>query len=335
MTDLIDNKKSGTEPLSFSDAFVAVQDEIREKLVSSPPVIRAFTKHLAKTRGKYIRAYSLLTCAQNRDGAIHPDAVKISVALELLHLATLVHDDVIDDAKTRRGAETIQIKFGKRPAVICGDYLFCLALQSASGVSARDEADLRALLPDYMSRICLGELKQNMNNRNLDLTPAQYYQIISGKTAALFEASFFGGFVLSGEDRERGELYKQLGHHIGMIFQLTDDCADYELNYEQTKKPVKSDFEQGVITLPLIYTLDVKKELREKAQGGMSASDIVEAVRDAGGLIYTRTVVKKHYKKAMRIIELLDVSEEKQTRVTEILQKSTNGIIVGSGKDQR
>lgn len=329
----MDNKNTGTEPLRLSEAFAAVQDEIQQRLVSSPPLIRAYTKHLAKTRGKYIRAYSLLTCAEGSDGSVHPDAVKLSAALETLHLATLVHDDVIDDAKTRRGAETIQIKFGKRPAVICGDYLFCLALQIASEVSVReDEGDLRALLPDYMTRICLGELKQNMNNRNLNLKPAQYYQIISGKTAALFEASFFGGFILSGEDRERGELYKQLGHHIGMIFQLTDDCADYELNFEQTKKPVKSDYEQGVITLPLIYALSVNENLREKAQGGMSPADIVEAVREAGGLIYTHRVVKKHYKKALQIIESLDVSEEKRNRLTGILQKSTNGIIMEGEK---
>ena len=199
MTDLTDTNKFGAEPLGFSEAFDAVQDEIKKKLLSSPPVIRTLTKHLAKTRGKYIRAYSLLTSATREDGTVHPDAVKLAAAIETLHLATLVHDVVIDDAKTRRGAETIQIKFGKRPAVICGDYLFCLALQFASEVSSesqKNEGDVKSLLPDYMMRICLGELRQNMNNRNLELTTAQYYQIISGKTAALFEASFFGGFTV-------------------------------------------------------------------------------------------------------------------------------------------
>ncbi len=311
---------------NIDDAMCAVRDTIREKLLSSPIVIRSFTKHLAKTNGKNIRAYSLITAAQSSDGTVDSDAVLLAVAIEFLHLATLVHDDVIDDAKTRRGAETIQSKFGKRPAVICGDYLFCVALQTAAEISPQQYEKAGTILPAYMTEVCLGELMQNQNNKNLDLTAAKYYKIIAGKTAALFEASFYGGFLFCGETESHAELYKRLGHHIGMIFQLSDDCADYEHSYEQTKKPVKSDFEQGVITLPLIYALNQEQTLRPRVLAGISAKQAVEAVRKSGGLIFTRSIIKKHYKKADTIINSLEISAEKRERLKQILEKSTNNI---------
>ena len=332
MTEMTDkNVCSETLPCRFplTGAIEAVQKEIEQRLLSSPPPLRALARHLAKAPGKNIRAYSLLTCAIDKDDLVSYDAIRLAVAIEFLHLATLVHDDVIDDAKTRRGIETIQTKFGKRPAVICGDYLFCMALQAASELEKGDDKSLRQLLPDYMTQICLGEMRQNLNNRNFALTQAQYLKIIAGKTAALFEASFFGGFILSKEDKAKEDQYKKMGHSIGMIFQLTDDCADYEHNCKQTKKPVMSDYEQGVITLPLIYAFKENETLLKKAKMGAPASEIVESVRKSGGLIYTRTVVKRYYKKARKIIDSLDISVQKHRNLSVILDRSVNGIDIG------
>lgn len=292
--------------------------------------MRALARHLAKARGKNIRAFALLACAQDAEGLVSYDAVRLAVAVEFLHLATLVHDDVIDDAETRRGIASVQMRFGKRPAVICGDYLFCLALQAAAEIEAETAPSLKSLLPDYMTRICLGEMRQNLNFRNFALTKNQYFKIIAGKTAALFEASFFGGFVLSGEDKSGENLYKELGHCVGMIFQLTDDCADYEHNYKQTKKPVMSDYEQGVVTLPLICALQADKTLQEKASAGAAAAEIVAAVRKSGGLQHTRKVIRKYYKRARQIIDALDAKDEKRRNLSMILARSLNGIDLGT-----
>ena len=134
---------------------------------------------------------SVLTCALDEEELIHRDAIRLAAAVELMHLATLVHDDVIDNADLRRGELSLQKKYGKRTAVICGDYLLCIALKMVSLIEDKDEY-VKGRVPDYMSRVCLGELNQHINNGNFDLSVYRYLKIIAGKTAALFEASFYG-----------------------------------------------------------------------------------------------------------------------------------------------
>ncbi len=312
--------------LTFDDATELVKAEVSRLLSASPVVIRNYTRHLALSWGKFIRAVSLLSCAVNRDGLIHPNAVKLASAIEILHLATLVHDDVIDNSNMRRGLVTLQKKYGRRTAVICGDYLFCLALEQASSIeNKKDYLDFD--IPDYMSKICLGELRQNQNNRNLDLSVYNYLKIIAGKTAALFEASFYAGAVLCDGAKEDIGRYMRLGHYIGMIFQLTDDCIDFEAPQQLAKKPVQSDFEQGVITLPLIYAFQKRGGLKERAQTEeISRVDINTAVAETGGLDYTRAVSKKYHSKASIIIRELNASDAKKERLQSILDQAYRGL---------
>ena len=179
-----------------------------------------------------IRAAALLACAQGEDGGIPADAAELAAAVEMLHLATLVHDDVIDDADLRRGIPTLQRMYGRRTAVICGDYLLAASLRLAAQVGDRERyLDLR--LPDYVGRICLGELGQHLNNGNLELTAYRYLKIIGGKTAALFEAAFYAGALFFTEEERLIRRYARLGRQIGMIFQLTDDCIERGLNMKE------------------------------------------------------------------------------------------------------
>jgi len=313
--------------LGFEPALSAVQTELEKALLKVPPAFQAVTGHLTRSKGKNIRAFSLLSCAIDKDGTVHPDAVSMAVGVELLHLATLVHDDIIDDSPVRRGEETLQKKFGKRPAVICGDYLFCLALQTAAKVQKRD-IEVPDPLPTYMTRICLGEMRQNMNNRNFDLSQFDYLKIIAGKTAALFEACFHSGFLLSGEDKSEKGKYTRLGRYIGMIFQLADDYMDYVSSEEKSKKPVKSDFEQGVITLPLIYSMNASQLFRTNIKSNkLSTEEVSSAVTQNGGLDYVQKVIKKYYDKAMKLIHSIGAIEEKKEHLKLILDKATNGIL--------
>ncbi len=311
------------ELIKFDEAIELVKKMSDNILAKSPLIIRNYTKHLMASRGKYIRAMSVIICAEDKEGLVHPNAIKIAAAIEILHLATLVHDDVIDNADIRRGDITLQKKYGKRTAVICGDYLLCTALNLAASISdKKDYLDLD--MPDYMGKVCLGELNQHINNANLNLSVYQYLKIISGKTAALFEASFHAGAVFSGSDKIECKKYKQLGYYIGMIFQLTDDCIDFEDTTETAKKPVQSDYEQGVITLPLIHALKNINSFNEKAAGGgVSRSEINEAVKTAGGLNYTHLVVKKYYNKAEKIINALVISENKKLKLMTVLNKAS------------
>lgn len=309
------------ELITYDKAIQLVKDEVDNVLSTSPLIIRGYTKHLTASRGKFIRAMSVIMCAENKDGSIKLDAIKIAAAIEILHLATLVHDDVIDNADLRRGEITLQKKYGKRTAVICGDYLLCTALRLTASIdNAGDYFNLN--MPDYMGKVCLGELNQHINNTNLNLSVYQYLKIISGKTAALFEASFYAGALFL-EDREKDlNKYKQLGFNIGMIFQLTDDCIDFENTRDEALKPVQSDYEQGVITLPLIHALKSLTGFKEKAKSGITRDEINEAVNKTGGLQFTRLMVQKYYNKSMKLITQLDIEETKKDRLILILNKA-------------
>lgn len=321
MTNIYGNRFELNEYLNFDDAVEAVKWEVDRTLSTSPKIIRQYTQHLVVSRGKFIRTLSLLACAQKEDKMIHRNAVNFAAAVELLHLATLVHDDVIDDADLRRGEITLQKKFGKKTAVICGDYLLAVSLELAASVSDKEDY-LKLNMPSYVSKVCLGELNQHLNNHNIDLGIMKYLRIISGKTAALFEASFYAGAVLSETDPKRINRYRKLGNNIGMLFQLTDDCMDFEETTEVAKKPVESDYEQGVITLPLIYALKKDEVFKKKAEGKLSRSDINSAVKKTGGLDFTHMLAEKYYKKSLKIIADLELEEDKANKLKFVLDKS-------------
>ena len=324
---MINNKKKikdNTKLVKFDEALELVRSEVDNSLSASPLIIRGYTKHLTESKGKFIRAVSVLICAEDKDGLIHPNAIKVAASIEILHLATLVHDDVIDNADLRRGDVTLQKKYGRKTAVICGDYLFCVALNLASNITDKEDY-LDVDMPNYMGKICLGELNQHLNNGNLNLSMYQYLKIISGKTAALFEASFFAGAIFAGCKEAECKKYKQLGHYIGMIFQLIDDCIDFENTVDEAKKPVQSDYEQGVITLPLIKAFEDVSDLKEKASSDqMTREDINEAVAKAGGLSFTHRLVKKYHSKSMKIIRELELTENKKANLIEILNKASH-----------
>jgi heptaprenyl diphosphate synthase len=320
------DKKNDVRLLTFAEALERTREEVDGRLSASPALIRKYTDHLRASKGKFIRAMSLLACALDEDDLIHPDAVSFASAVEILHLATLVHDDIIDNAKLRRGVVTLHRKFGRKTAVICGDYLFSVALKVASSVADRKK-HLDIELPDYIGRICLGELLEHLENGNLDLSVYKYLKIISGKTAALFEASFAAGVILSGNDEKARREYMRLGRYVGIIFQLVDDCIDYEETEKTARKPVRSDFEQGVVTLPLIYALNRVEGLKQRTKAKeLSAEELAETVRKADGISFTRTVARKYYDKSLAVLGRLSLSGEKHALLMEVLDKAFHGV---------
>lgn len=321
MISINEGQNAGMIPCE--DALELVKNEVVCALTKSPFIIREYMSHLSLSQGKYIRARSVLVSSENQYGQIHSNAIKVAAAIEIVHLASLVHDDIIDNAELRRGRETLQKKYGRRTAVICGDYLLSLAIKMVSEVSDKKAyADMK--IPDYISRMCLGELEQHVNNQNIHLSVYRYLKIISGKTAALFEAAFFSGAIIADCNEKEAKQYKKLGYYIGMIFQLMDDCIDFETSEEIANKPVQSDYEQGVITLPLIHALHVLSDFKNAAENlKITRKDINNAVAKSGGLIYTKMVVKKYYDKAMGCLESVELSEGKRAKIIDILNKAS------------
>lgn len=302
----------------IKDNIIEVNKEVDNLLSTSPLLIRKYMKHLSKAKGKGIRAQSVLVGAIDENGAIHKDAIQFAVAIELLHLATLVHDDVMDDAKLRRGILTLNEKYGRKSAVICGDYVLALAL-NCMGKVEEPEKYVGFSLFHYMQEIALGELNQHINNGNLNLTVPEYLEIIRGKTAALFEASFFAGAITHDVREDALDTYRTFGHNVGMIFQLMDDCLDYESTVDEALKPVESDFDQGVITLPLIHALDEEPELRNRK---LDRTTVLDRVKKYHGVLFTKKSADRYYREACIALDSLKLSEVKHNQMMYILDKA-------------
>lgn len=312
--------------LNYKTAFEKTEEEIDRVLLSAPLLIRTYTSHLTLSHGKFVRARAVLACALDGDGCIHRDAVVFAAAIELLHLATLVHDDIMDDANLRRGVVTLQKKFGKKTAVICGDYLLAAALREFAQVEDKDKYR-NVNMPDYVQQICMGELRQNMNNFNYGLSMFRYLSIINRKTAALFEASYFAGAIIGEQDENRLRLYRRLGRYTGVIFQLTDDCIDYECDAKTAGKNVQLDYEQGVITLPVIYTFDSQPRLRERAEAkALSTEELLAEVKKSGGVDFTHRTAGRYYEKARAALAELKLLRQKEELLGELLDKSYYGL---------
>ena len=322
----LESKEAANEYIPFDEARKLSKILMDQALSSTPAPFRPRTEYLTQSHGKFLRAYAVITCAEDEAG-VKPAAAKAAAAVELLHLATLVHDDVIDNADTRRGLPTLMKKFGTRQAVISGDYIFCLALRLAAE-AAIDEHDLNQDVPNIMEKICMGELLQSINHRNFALSGSGYLRIISGKTAALFEGSFYAGAMLCPSARSEAKQYAAIGWHLGMIFQLSDDCMDYEATEEQAKKPVLSDFEQGVVTLPLIVAMKADSEVGRRAQAqSITKEEIRQAVLASGGISFTRRIAKIYYDRAMDLLDTLSAPANKKEKIASLVYQAMIGPV--------
>lgn len=266
--------------------------------------------------GKLLRpAYSLLFSSFGPKQQKEKN-IAVAAAIEVLHMATLVHDDVIDDAPTRRGLETIQSKYGKDIAVYTGDYLFTVCFR----LLAKYADSLDAIETDTkgMERILMGELDQMHLRYNQDVTIRQYLKRISGKTAQLFALSCYSGAFESGCSKELARKSYYIGNNIGMAFQIMDDILDYSQTADGFGKPVLEDIKQGVYTSPLIYAMQGHKEafrpLLAKGQE-MTATDVAEIqalIKQYQGVEKAHKLATKYTNKALKEMNKLPESSEKE-----------------------
>ncbi len=322
--------------LQYNEAVMAVKSEMERVLKNTPSVITEITSALTHSVGKGVRSALtvLASCDENNESTM--STVKVAAAIELLHLATLVHDDVIDDAETRRGLPSLYRQFGKKNAIISGDYLFCLCFnlisEAYSGYSGDEYIERIDDFSRAMSLVCLGEIRQHQHNFDFDLTTRTYLKIINGKTTALFMLALYAGARAGGFSDKDSRIYGNIGRCLGSIFQLIDDCIDYEMNLSVANKPVAQDLKAGVITLPLIYAMDQDKDLHNLVLGVQSNEnvnnpnfyqDIATRVKALGGIQYTKLMAKRYYNKALILIDKLE-SEFKKQELRDLLEKVYN-----------
>lgn len=285
--------------------YPAINDEIEnfeayldKTLKSKQVLIKETISDLANSGGKRIRPTLVMATAHL--GQYNRKKVwSVAAAIEILHMATLVHDDIIDDSNLRRGNQTIQSKYGKDIAVVTGDYLFSLTYNILS-----NDADIEQLreVSKVIKRICEGEVKEYQERYNMAITYKDYFERIRSKTSLLFESSCILGADLGGLDSVAKRKLAHYGRYLGMAFQLTDDILDITQKVDQLGKPVINDFTQGIYTLPLLYVIyetDNSKRLKELLEEPVDNSKrIKELVSNSGALEYTFEVAHKYIDKA-------------------------------------
>ena len=241
-------------------------------------------------------------------------SVPTAAVVEMIHMASLVHDDVIDDSKLRRGQETIQSKYGKDYAVYIGDYLFCVCFKILATSSS-----LQAIKMDSraMSKICMGEVSQLNSRYATKLSIKDYLSRISGKTAELFSLSLSVGAAECDANKSVARTLYNIGHNLGMAFQIIDDILDYEGNDESIKKSAGNDLKQGIYTSPFIYaSINNPKEF-ERFVGNENLTDddikeIIEKVKINNGVRDARELAEKYMKKCFKGIASLPDNEYKE-----------------------
>lgn len=264
--------------------------------------------------GKMLRpAFFLLFSAFGPDKKQNEELIPLAASLELLHVATLIHDDVIDDSPLRRGKPTIHTHYGKRNAIYAGDYLFTLYFEMISRFSPAQKDILINSLS--MKKILIGELDQMLINYNVDATAKMYIREVSGKTAELFSLSTEMGAIISEADEKIIRLSKNIGHDIGMSFQIIDDILDFG-DSQTTGKPNFEDLKNGVYTLPYILGLQDKNEKLVSILSGTNLSDemIQEAadiVANEGYLDKAKDIARTYNHHALRRINLLPNGKNK------------------------
>jgi heptaprenyl diphosphate synthase len=225
--------------------------------------------HIVKAGGKRLRPALVILSA--RLGDADPDAVySLAMGIEFIHTATLVHDDLIDKAPTRRGITTIHEALGPDPAVIIGDYYFAKGayLLSEIGMPEIDSAISHAVMT-----ICMGELLQMTSRNEYDQSLADYHRKIGRKTATLVSTCCYGGGLIAGLDADSVERLRRYGHSLGMAFQIADDVLDYVATSEEMGKPVGADLRQGTVTLPLMLALN-DREVGSRLRAILDRNDL-------------------------------------------------------------
>lgn len=241
---------------------------------------------------------------------------ELAAMVEFIHTSTLLHDDVVDESELRRGRQTANNLFGNAAAVLVGDFLYTRAFQLMVGA---DSMKILQVMADATNIIAEGEVMQLMNIGNIDITEAEYVQVIQYKTAKLFEAAAQVGAILAGASAEQEQALKDYGMYVGTAFQIIDDVLDYSGSPEQIGKNVGDDLAEGKPTLPLIYLMrqgspeaaaDVRHALQNADRGYFDK--IYAHVRASDALDYAAAQARAAVEKALLCLETLPESEVRQ-----------------------
>jgi len=281
------------------------EKKFRSFMQSKVKLLDHITSYIVRRKGKQMRPmFVFLTSGLS--GSITEATYRGAALIELLHTATLVHDDVVDDANYRRGFFSINALWKNKIAVLVGDYLLSRGLLLSV---ENNDFELLKIVSDAVREMSEGELLQISKARKLDITEEVYYTIIRQKTASLIASCCAVGAATAGADKENIEKLRLFGEKVGMAFQIKDDLFDY--GEDVVGKPVGIDIKEKKMTLPLIYALNkaswVEKKkiiylIRNKSENKKTVNEIIEFVKNSGGLEYSQNIMNNFYQEALAIL---------------------------------
>ena len=291
-----------------------------ESLSHTEGLLSQVLEHIKHRGGKRMRPLLILLIAKNY-GGVNDVTLRSAVGLELLHTASLVHDDVVDESKERRGQSSVNAEYNNKVAVLVGDYVLSTALLNISFTNNSDILRSIAVLGRNLSN---GEILQLSNIQNTEFSEDIYYDVIKMKTAALFESCCEVGTLSVNANKRQIELAKEFGRNLGIIFQIRDDIFDY-YDSKEIGKPTGNDMAEGKLTLPVLYALnsthdsemeEIARKVKRNDVTRYEIARLVDFTKNNGGIEYAERKMLELRQKCMEFIDSESVSEEIRTSLT-------------------
>lgn len=306
----------------FTDLQSLVADElqqtdelIHEKIISDIPLAKNIAEHIVSSGGKRVRPLVVLLSAMACD-ELNEKAISLAAIIELLHTATLLHDDVIDESTQRRGKPTANENWGNEASVLVGDLLYSRSFQL---IASLKHTDITQVIADATSKIVEGEVLQLMHCHDTTTTQETYIEIVKRKTGMLFEVAALAGPILAGADEVVCEAMQTYGSHLGIAFQILDDALDYQGDAELIGKNLGDDLHEGKPTLPLIYVLKhgdnaQKKVIVDAIRNPEDASltEVQKIIADTQAIVYCQELAQQMIIIAKQQLSVLKGSPAKQ-----------------------
>ena len=304
----------------FEADMKAVNAHIIENMQSDVPLIPQLANYLIASGGKRVRPLLTLASTALFDGDM-ARAHRLAAAVEFIHTATLLHDDVVDESDKRRGQESANALFGNEASVLVGDFLFSRAFQL---MTADGSLEVLKILSDASAIIAEGEVKQLSVQNNLDTSLDDYFKVIEGKTAALFAAACEVGPIISNCNPNQIKAMRDYGHHLGMVFQITDDVLDYDPKRSKLGKTIGDDFREGKMTAPIIFALESatpedqefwQRTIADKNQTEDDFKKALELLNKYNCLEKSSNLIQKHEESAIKSLSNIQDGEIKNTLI--------------------
>ncbi|WP_054949603.1 heptaprenyl diphosphate synthase component II [Numidum massiliense] len=290
-----------------------LERELSSAIATDHPVLNEASHHLLRAGGKRIRPVFVLLAG--KFGNYSLERLKLVAApLELIHMATLVHDDVIDDAETRRGRKTVRAEWDNRIAMYTGDYIFARSLKM---IAHLPDPKIHRALSNVVVQVCEGEIEQIRDFYNWQQNLRNYLRRIKRKTALLIAVSCELGAMVSEAQPQDVRALRDFGYYVGMAFQVIDDILDFTGTEKQLGKPAGSDLRQGNITLPVLYLLAHADEATRQpiinyiqSEGAAHpAEEIVQLIKESEGITFAQSLADKYLNKGLHALYKLPHNE--------------------------